>query len=355
MSTTQVVVDLDTLKGLEPIASLSHARIEELAKKTIVEGYAPGTALFSEGEYDRCLVYLLDGEIELRSELKPEPLYITAGMPESWRPLANRQPRQMTATAVGYVEVIRIDIDEFDRLLAWDQMAASDDGQDSQAKRSAQNAAGKMTQSATFANLPAANIEALFRRMETLAVKTGDVIIRQGDPGDYYYILDRGQVRVTRQMEPNGPVIELAVLGTGASFGEEALISDNPRNASITMLEDGQVRRLAKKDFIELLKEPMLDWVELGEAVEALENDAQFLDVRVASEFQQGHLPSAIDIPLFELRQRIGELDGNVKYICYCSTGRRSSAAAFLLAQNGLKAAVLKGGIDAVPPSFVIR
>lgn len=354
MSTTQVV-DVETLKGLEPIASLSHARIDELAKKTVVEGYAPGTALFSEGENDRCLVYLLDGEIELRSSLKPEPVYITAGMPESWRPLAQRQPRQMTATAVGHVEVVRIDIDEFDRLLSWDQMATSEDGQDGDTKRGTQNAAGKMTQSATFANLPPANIEELFRRMEILPMKQGDVVIRQGDPGDYYYILDKGKVRVTRQMEPNGPVIELAVLGAGTSFGEEALISDNPRNASITMLEDGQVRRLAKKDFIELLREPMLDWVELGEAFEALENDAQFLDVRVPAEFKAGHLPSAIDIPLFELRQRIDELDGQLRYICYCSTGRRSSAAAFLLAQNGLKAAVLKGGIDGVPPSFVIR
>lgn len=355
MSMQPPAVDIETLQGLEPVSSLSAERLAELARKTFVESMPAGVALFREGSNDRFMVYLLDGELELQSSFNPKAQYITAGMPESWHPIANRHPRQVTATAATPVEIIRIDIDEFDRMLAWDQMAAANAGGDGGYDSATAQAAGKMNQSQAFRSLPPANIEELFRRMETLPVRKGEAIIRQGEPGDYYYILDSGAARVTRRMAPAGPEVELAMLGEGSSFGEEALISDNPRNATIIMIEDGQVRRLAKRDFIELLQEPMLDWVDLDAAFEALGEDAQFLDVRVKSEFNEGHLPNAIDIPLFELRQRYPELDPATHYICYCSTGRRSSAGAFLLVQNGFRASVLKDGLAAVPASFIIR
>ncbi len=347
-------IDPETLQGLEPISSLSHDRIKELAAKVSVENISADSVIFNEGDNDPDMIYVIEGEIRLQSSYKSEPQYIRAGMPESWNPLAPHQPRQVSATAEGYAEIIRIDVEEFDRMLAWDQMAASSADGDNLTRSAGDTATAQMTQSATFQNLPPANIEELFRRLELINAKVGDVIIRQGDPGDFYWLLDEGDVKVTRQMEPDGPDVELATLGAGSTFGEEALISDNPRNASITMLTDGKLRRLAKQDFIELLREPMVDWIELNEALGAL-GEALFLDVRVAAEYSQGHLPQASNIPLFELRQRIGELDKEMAYICYCSSGRRSSAAAFLLKQNGFSAKVLKGGLNAAPASFIIR
>ncbi len=355
MTEQQTILDLETLQGLEPISSLSHEKIKELASKTVVESITAGTTIFQEGDNDHNMIYVLDGEIRLQSSFNSEPQYIRAGMPESWHPIANRHPRQVTAVAESSAEIIRIDVEDFDQMLAWDQMAVSNNGNDGGIHQGQGNATAKMTQSATFQNLPPANIEELFRRLVKVNAKAGDVIIKQGDPGDFYWLLDKGEVKVTRQMEPGGPEVELATLGEGTTFGEEALISDNPRNATITMLTDGELRRLAKNDFIELLREPMVDWIELDEAFGALGNDAMFLDVRVASEYKQGHLPQAISVPLFELRQRITELDPNTHYICYCSTGRRSSAGAFLLKQNGFVSSVLKGGLSNVPASFIIR
>lgn len=350
MNMPPAAVNFDTLKGLEPVGSLSHDRLCELAANIVVETLEPDSVIFTEGDHDGHMVYLLDGEIMLRSHLHNQPSYITAGMPESWRPIANIKPRQFTATAVGSVEIIRVDTEAFDRLLAWDQMA------DAGGQEMSSATTGKMTQSNALNSLPAANIEELFRRMEPIQAHAGDVIIRQGDAGDYYYLLEEGAVKVSRRMAAGEAEVELAQLGAGAAFGEEALISDNPRNASITMLTDGRLMRLAKRDFIELLQAPMLDWVELDQVFEAMaDGSAEFLDVRVASEFAIGHLPNAQNIPLLELRSRAGELDQQTRYICYCSTGRRSSAAAFLLTQNGYQASVLKDGLAAVPASFIIR
>ncbi len=198
-----------------------------------------------------------------------------------------------------------------------------------------------------FKNMPAANIKSLLQRMETIPVDDNEVIIQQGSPGDYYYVLTEGEALVTR-------TVELATLGAGASFGEEALLSGSKRNASVTMTTSGQLMRLAKADFNELLKEPLLDRVTPDEAQVRVAKGDTWLDVRHVTEFNHSHLQDAINIPLHELRMRMKELDKEKEYICYCGTGRRSSAAAFLLVQKGFKVVVLLGGVQKIP-QFLIK
>ncbi|QKQ25874.1 cyclic nucleotide-binding domain-containing protein [Candidatus Reidiella endopervernicosa] len=72
--------------------------------------------------------------------------------------------------------------------------------------------------------------------------------------------------------------VELVQLGEGASFGEEALISDNPRNANVVMVTDGTLLRLNKQNFVELLKEPMLNWLSFGDLLEELSGSRYFAE-----------------------------------------------------------------------------
>ena len=200
----------------------------------------------------------------------------------------------------------------------------------------------RMNHIMAFKNMPPANIRILLDRMEQLPVKQGDTVVQQGESGDYFYVLTDGHARVTR-------TVELAELKPGASFGEESLVSGVERNASVTMLTDGILMRLAKDDFNELLKEPMLARIAPDEArVNAAKGDI-WLDVRHAREFHHARLRKAVNIPLHELRGRLTELDKTKRYICYCNTGRRSSAAAFILVQNGFNASVLSGGVRVMP------
>jgi len=351
-------VDVETLEGLEPISSLSPERLQDLAEITVIESMGEMKCLFVEGDVDEHMIFLLNGEIELRSSIHSKVQTITAGMPETWNPIANQQPRQLTAITKTVVEIIRINIDKFDQMLTWDQMATAnvDDGGSEKIKVKGMGGdwRTKLRSNLTLNNLPPANIEKLFDRMEAIDVAVGDVIIKQGDPGDYFYLIDEGTAKVTRQMMGEGKAIELAELGPGVSFGEEALISDKPRNANVIMVSEGRLYRLSKPNFDELLKEPLLDNLALDVAFEKLEAGAKFLDVRVPAEYKQGHLPNSVNIPLNELRQRVAELDNETFYICYCSTGRRSSAASFILGQQGFKASTLDKGIQAVPSSFMI-
>jgi len=204
----------------------------------------------------------------------------------------------------------------------------------------------KMSHIMAFKSMPPANIKYLLEKMEAVKVRAGENVVQQGESGDYYYVLVDGKARVTR-------TVELATLMPGRSFGEEALLSGSQRNASVTMLEDGVVMRLDKRDFDDMLREPMLNRIAPSEARLKVAQGARWLDIRHAKEFNYSHLPGAMNIPLHELRLRIEELDRDAHYICYCRTGHRSSATAFLLVQNGFNASVLNGGVQVMAQDLV--
>jgi len=202
-------------------------------------------------------------------------------------------------------------------------------------------------QAKAFHKIPPANIQAIFMRMQQINYKSGDVVLKQGAEGDYFYVLTRGKCLVTRETPLNKEGIKLAELDVGDTFGEEALISDAKRNATVTMTADGSVMRLGKDDFNRLLNEPMLDWVAPAEADKIIAEGGEWLDVRLPSEFENHHKDNAINIPLYFIRLKINTLDRNKQYVVCCDTGRRSSAGAYILSERGYNAHVLRGGINA--------
>jgi rhodanese-related sulfurtransferase len=187
----------------------------------------------------------------------------------------------------------------------------------------------------------------MFQRMERISTVADQVIIQQGAVGDYYYLVEHGSLLVSRADGVNAPSVLVAELQAGDAFGEEALVSDNKRNATVTMKTDGQLLRLNKSDFVELLKEPMLTHISREAAEMKVANGAVWVDARLPSEYQYEHIEGAVNLPLNDIRQATPMLDRGKTYLVYCQTGRRSSAAAFILIQNGFNAEVLSGGIGA--------
>ncbi len=346
------LVDKQILKTLVPANALNAENFQELASKSRLEEVPSGRVLFKKGDVDRKAVYVLSGEVELSGD---DGLQVMkGGTPEARHPLANQQPRQKTAKTRTSCQVTRFDSDLLDILLTWDQLSGIEvsDITLSVQPSSKDNASGdwmtRILQSKAFLRIPPANIQAMFMRLQEFPVKSGQVIIRQGDEGDYYYIISRGTCKVTRE-SASGSNVTLARLGDGDAFGEEALLSEAKRNATITMESDGLLMRLSKEDFEELLKAPMLHAVTLEEAKQMVKNGAVLLDVRLESEHKAGSIKGSQNIPLFMLRLKAETLDAAKKYVCYCETGRRSSAAAFLMSERGFDSCVLKGGLQAIP------
>ena len=106
--------------------------------------------------------------------------------------------------------------------------------------------------------------------------------------------------------------------------------------------------RLAKDDFLTLLKEPLVDRIDERETVTRVQAGALLLDVRLDSEFRRANLKGSINVPLSQLRKHAASLSTGSKVIVYCDTGRRSTAAAFLLSERGFDVAVLQNGINAL-------
>jgi len=346
------LVDKTILRSFVPPSALNHENFEELASKTYVEDIPAGTAVFKSGDLDRKAVYLVEGEVEIKSDAGAASI-IKSGTEQSKHPLGNLQPRKHTAIARVPTKVTRIDSDLLDILLTWDQLSGIE--VDEISVEEGNGADGdddgdwmtRILQSKAFLQIPPANIQAMFMRMQEIPVRAGETIIKQGDDGDYYYIIKNGKCKVTRASKTNTE-LTLATLGDGDAFGEEALLSEAKRNANIIMVTDGVLMRLSKEDFNALLKEPMLSWVTRAEADKMVaDGKGVWVDVRLDSEFKNNAIPGSINIPLYMLRMKADKLDSSKTHILYCDTGRRSSAAAFLLSERGLSSCCLKGGLGA--------
>jgi rhodanese-related sulfurtransferase len=96
------------------------------------------------------------------------------------------------------------------------------------------------------------------------------------------------------------------------------------------------------------MNEPLLQWVDAEQAEEIVAKGGVWLDVRLPSEFQNLAVEGALNVPLYFIRLKLSALDKEKRYVIYCDTGRRSSAAAFILVEKGFSAHVLKGGLSSL-------
>ncbi len=349
---TNEQIDINLLKKFSPLDGLKRDNLAALARKVQLRELSPQQLLFKEGDTEKRTIYVVSGSLELIDDQGKVEEIIEGGSDIARNPVAAAFPRRVSGRARNRVRYFAIDSDLLDVMLTWDQ-TGSYEVSDLQGETEDTGGDDWMTmllQTKAFHKIPPANIQAIFMRMQQINYKAGDVVLKQGTEGDYFYVLTNGKCLVTRETPLNKDGIKLAELAVGDTFGEEALISDAKRNATVKMTTDGAIMRLGKEDFKSLLNEPMLDWVSVTEAEEIIKNGGKWLDVRLPSEFENHHLDGAINIPLYFIRLKINTLDENTNYVMCCDTGRRSSAGAYILSERGYKAYVLRDGINSVRP-----
>jgi CRP-like cAMP-binding protein len=116
---------------------------------------------------------------------------------------------------------------------------------------------GKTTESAAekiFRELPRRTRHELVQAMEHRVVAPLTTICRQGDPGDKFYFIRSGKVRVFTH-DSDGFETEISESGPGESFGEIALITGEPRMANVEAMEETHLMVLSKEEFERILKE----------------------------------------------------------------------------------------------------
>jgi len=344
MTTEQLSTEL--LKTFSPLDGLKRDNLAALARKVQLRELSPGQVLFKEGDTEKRTFYIASGILELLDQGKIVET-IQGGSDPARNPVSPIFPRRVSARARDRVKFISIDSDLLDVMLTWDQTGTYEVSElQGKSDTGGDDWMTMLLQTKAFHKIPPANIQAIFMRMQQINYKSGDVILKQGAEGDYFYVLTRGAAVVTRETPLSKEGIKLAELKVGDTFGEEALISDAKRNATVTMSAEGSVMRLGKDDFKKLLNEPMLDWLSAEQAKKIVEDGGQWLDVRLPSEFENHHMDGAINIPLYFIRLKISTLEQDRKYVVCCDTGRRSSAGAYILSERGYQAYVLRDGVN---------
>jgi rhodanese-related sulfurtransferase len=241
--------------------------------------------------------------------------------------------------------VLLADADFLDSLCSWSELA-------SHAQQSGNETLWKrllvVQHTLAFRRLPLEHVIQVLEQMVPQKVKAGEVIITQGESADTFHLIWSGKAEVWQKGLYDDKQQLVSTLGPGDTFGDEALVTRGTRNATVRMSEDGELLVLGGEAFRELMLHPLIEEVPPSSVQAMLDDGWKALDVRYEEEFEEGHIPGAILLPLPDLRRRADDvLDKGVRYITVCRSGKRSAVAAFLLEQRGYKAISMKAGMNA--------
>lgn len=302
----------------------------------------PGALLIAQGETSRDYLVLLEGELEVRREWRDAEGAqearvgrVLPGEGVGEAAVLSALPRSASVYAVSAARLLRIDGALMDELLGWCGPLGARLDEDARLRRRMNT----VRQSGPFRQLPLATAQCAFERMEPLDLAAGTAVVREGEPGDAFYLVESGRAVVRRAGA------EVAEIGPGGTFGEEALLLDAPRNATVTMAEAGRLWRIDKRSFDESLRAALVEEVGADEAARIVADGGAWIDCRVEEEFAEARIPGARLLPLHALRARMDEFDRGRAYVVYCRSGPRAACAAFLMRQRGLRAYALRGGL----------
>lgn len=332
------VVDTANLSLFSPLDQLDPSRAEVLLAHARVERLPPGKRLFDIGDSDGRTLFLLSGQLALVSADNRIRM-LKAATPEAGQAIADARPRESTALARTAATILCIDSAVLESLLRAD---ITDDAMPAEmpAERPALDL-GPIFASPLFTRLPAPCLQALIERMDVLEVAAGEVVVREGDDSDGYFIIESGRFRLTRQGRGGEAAIAAGELGRLDGFGEAALIADERHDLTLTAIEAGRLLRFSRDDFLNLIVRSCIRWITPADLEPLVLKGAVLLDIRSHKAYARQHRQHSINLPLRVLRDTAALLDRDHRYIISSDGARRSAAAAFLLARQGIEIMIL--------------
>lgn len=335
------------LRGSRLLGQLSIIQIQHLLESNGIKRAESGEIIQRQTDDCRQHLILVNGELEIQRTWQVE-----GGNDRSYtRSLKPNEKdggyaflcalNNTRVRALGEVEYILLDADAVDELIGWNGHHADID-QDPELQRRMQ----LVKQVGIFYEVPLENIKDAFRCMKTRSYQPGDVVVREGELGDSYYIIDNGEAEVYRTDPFSGETSKVDDICRGDAFGEESLLQNAYRNATIIMKTPGTMLVLDKTDFDMLLKPHIIEEISAMKAQALIKSgQAKLIDCRYDMEFEESRIPGAPLYPLDQFRRHIYKLDPDSTYVVYCRSGRRSKAAAYLLRERNIIAFSLIGGI----------
>jgi CRP-like cAMP-binding protein len=228
-----------------------------VAERMAVRYVPAGELVFAEGSPGDSLFVIDSGQVEIAALSRPggEPL-ARMGPDQFFGEMAllTGKPRATAARAVTHAILWGLSRSDFvalaERYPSISQ-ALSRVLSERLAEMDRRISESHLRQVKLLAGLSSRQLEDVSRRLRPVRFRQGQTVIHEGDPGDEMFLMKAGRVRVVQGA--GGDASALAELGAGDVFGEMALLTGNPRSATVTALSDVDAWVLGKADFEELV------------------------------------------------------------------------------------------------------
>ena len=245
---------LELLAGVPAFSHLPDPVLEDLASRLTEERFRSADKVVAEGDTDDRLYMIVEGRAEA-STIGPSGIIplATLGPGELFGELSLLESGSRRQATVAAVEpLLLLGLRAADLRLALD---AHPEGRSAFEKLADDLLVTKLLKQASpFSTLDGERLRRLAARLERLEIPSGETIIRQGEAGEECYVLRSGRVEVLARGAQGDERI-LATLDPGSLFGEAALLTDGPRNATVRALEPSTLLVLRRTDLLEVLGE----------------------------------------------------------------------------------------------------
>ena len=238
------------LRRMPLLATMEGAELELLCSRLRAEHFPAGRAIIRQGDQGDKFYIIRQGHVEVTVRDEQGVTEVVGQLDRGdylgELALLHDAPRSATCRATVPTDVLSLSRQDFDQLVK--TRFALREKVDASITR-----VDLLRQMPLFAELDAQQLQWIAAAMKPEAFGAGTVLIRQGEIGETFYVIQAGRVQVT--VDQDGEEKVIAERGPGEYLGEIALLLEVPRTATVTALTPLQVLTMHKRDFDRLVAE----------------------------------------------------------------------------------------------------
>jgi putative peptide zinc metalloprotease protein len=231
----------ELLRQVQFLSPLSTDEMTQLAARMVRQSFRAGEVVIRQGDQGDHFYVIESGVAEVWIGDEPQPRRnLTRGDYFGEIALLGRVTRTATVRAGTRLVVLRVGRGDFDRLIARHISGTPHIAESI-------NTVERLRHFPLFAELSSRELDALASKLRREQFSAGAVVVKEGDPGDAFYLVDSGQAEVVAGER------RVRILGSGTYFGEIALLLHVPRQATVRALTPLDVFVLDRADFDALI------------------------------------------------------------------------------------------------------
>jgi len=238
------------LRRMPLLATMEGTELELLCSRLRAEHFPAGRAIIRQGDQGDKFYIIRQGHVEVTVRDEQGVTEVVGQLDRGdylgELALLHDAPRSATCRATVPTDVLSLSRQDFDQLVK--TRFALREKVDASITR-----VDLLRQMPLFAELDAQQLQWIAAAMKPEAFGAGTVLIRQGEIGETFYVIQAGRVQVT--VDQDGEEKVIAERGPGEYLGEIALLLEVPRTATVTALTPLQVLTMHKRDFDRLVAE----------------------------------------------------------------------------------------------------